>query len=160
MAAVVMVQRLLELFRTDKARQEGFGRRGLSVRLDSATLSQRPLTSTKQFKHWSGLSFPSASKTIETLVDLCIAREITGRRNNPLVTSSDAYLAILSEGTEPVSSFCWPCCLSRRRVLVTPRASTDVRSSQKPVRREQETSPSRPSERAAFRSGLTSCDNH
>ena len=38
---------------------------------------------------------------IETLVELGIAREITdGRRNRQL--AYDAYLAILSEGTEPL----------------------------------------------------------
>jgi Fic family protein len=49
----------------------------------------------------SGLSFPTASKVIETLVELGIAREITGGRRNWLF-AYDAYLAILSEGTEPL----------------------------------------------------------
>jgi len=49
----------------------------------------------------SGLSFPTASKVIETLVEQGIAREITGGRRN-LLFAYDAYLAILSEGTEPL----------------------------------------------------------
>ena len=49
----------------------------------------------------SGLSFPTASKMIETLVELGIAREITGGRRNRQL-AYDAYLAILSEGTEPL----------------------------------------------------------
>jgi Fic family protein len=49
----------------------------------------------------SGLSFPTASKVIETLVELGIAREITGGGRNRLF-AYDAYLAILSEGTEPL----------------------------------------------------------
>jgi hypothetical protein len=44
---------------------------------------------------------PTVSKVIEALVELDIAREITGRRRNRLLTY-DAYLAILSEGTEPL----------------------------------------------------------
>ena len=44
---------------------------------------------------------PTVSKVIETLVELDIAREITGRRRNRLLTY-DADLAILSEGTEPL----------------------------------------------------------
>jgi len=38
----------------------------------------------------SGLSFPTASKVIETLVELDIAREITGGRRNRLF-AYDAY---------------------------------------------------------------------
>ena len=49
----------------------------------------------------SGLSFPTASKAIDALVGLGIAREITGGRRNRLF-AYDAYLAILSEGTEPL----------------------------------------------------------
>jgi len=43
----------------------------------------------------------TASKAIEALVDLGIAREITGGRRNRLF-AYDGYLAILSEGTEPL----------------------------------------------------------
>ena len=47
----------------------------------------------------SGLSYPTASKVIETLVELGIALEITGGRRNRLL-AFDAYLAVLSEDTE------------------------------------------------------------
>ena len=100
-AAVATAQRLLALFRTDEARLEGLGRSGPSVRLGYAALRRRPLTSTKQLKELSGLSFPTASKAIDALVDLGIAREITGGRRNRLF-AYDAYLAILGEGTEPL----------------------------------------------------------
>jgi len=100
-AAVATAQRLLALFHTDEARLEQLGRFGPSVRLVYAALRRRPLTSTKQLKELSGLSFPTAGKAIEALVDLGIAREITGGRRNRLF-AYDAYLAILSEGTEPL----------------------------------------------------------
>ena len=100
-AAVATAQRLLELFRRDEARLEGLGRSGPSVRLGYGALRRRPLTSTKQLRELSGLSFPTASKAIEALVGLGIAREITGGRRNRLF-AYDAYLAILSEGTEPL----------------------------------------------------------
>lgn len=100
-AAVATAQRLLELFRTDGARLEGLGRSGPSAHLGYGALRRRPLTTTKQLKELSGLSFPTASKAIEALVELGIAREITGGRRNRLF-AYDAYLAILSEGTEPL----------------------------------------------------------
>ncbi len=49
----------------------------------------------------SGLCFPTASKAIEAVFGLGIAREISGGRRNHLFVY-DAYLAILSEVTEPL----------------------------------------------------------
>ena len=100
-AAVATAQRLLALFHTDEARLEELGRSGPSVRLGYAALRRRPLTSTKQLKELSGLSFPTAGKALEILVELGIARDITGGQRNRLF-AYDAYLAILSEGTEPL----------------------------------------------------------
>ncbi|MCH9714588.1 MAG: Fic family protein [Cyanobacteria bacterium] len=100
-AAVTTAQRLFALFRADEERLAGLGRSGPSVRQGYAALRRRPLTSTKQLKELSGLSFPTAGKALETLVDLGIAREITGGRRNRLF-AYDAYLAILGEGTEPL----------------------------------------------------------
>jgi Fic family protein len=100
-AAVATAQRLLELFRADEARLEGLGRSGPSVRLGYAALRRRPLTSINQLKELSSLTFPTASKAIDALVDLGIAREITGGRRHRLF-AYDAYLAILSEGADPL----------------------------------------------------------
>jgi hypothetical protein len=47
------------------------------------------------------LSFLPTAKALETLTDLGIAREITGGQRNRLFVY-DAYLAILSEGAEPL----------------------------------------------------------
>lgn len=99
--AVATAQQLLELFRVDEARLVGLGRSRASVQQCYLALRRRPLTSINQLKQLSGLSFQTASKAIETLVGLGIAREITGGRRNRLFTY-DAYLAILSEGTEPL----------------------------------------------------------
>ena len=99
--AVATAQRLLELFHADGARLVGLGRSRASVQQCYLALRRRPLTSINQLKQLGGLSFPTASKAIETLVGLGIAREITGGRRNRLF-AYDAYLAILSEGTEPL----------------------------------------------------------
>ena len=71
------------------------------MRLGYEALRRRPLTSINQIKKLSGLSFPTAAKAVETLVNLGIAREITGGRRNRLF-SYDAFLATLSEGMEPL----------------------------------------------------------
>jgi Fic family protein len=100
-AAVATAHRLLDLFSADGARLAGLGRSEPGVRQGFAVLCRRPLTSISQIKAFSGLSFPTASKAIETLAELGIAREITGGRRNRLFIY-DAYLAILSEGTDPL----------------------------------------------------------
>ena len=99
--AVATAERLLELFHADGARLVGLGRSRASVQQCYLALRRRPLTSINKLKQLSDLSFPTASKAIETLVGLGIAREITGGRRNRLF-AYDAYLAILSEGTEPL----------------------------------------------------------
>lgn len=78
----------------------GFGGAGASVRQEYANLCQRPLKSISQIKAACGLSFSTTSKPTEILVALGIVRELTlGRRNR--LFPNDAYLTILSEGTEP-----------------------------------------------------------
>jgi len=47
------------------------------------------------------MSFPTASKAMSSLVELGIARELTGQRRNRVFVY-DAYLVISSEGGEPV----------------------------------------------------------
>jgi len=51
----------------------------------------------------SGVSLPSVNASLAALQEAGIVREMTGRRRNR-VFSYDAYLKILSEGTEPLSS--------------------------------------------------------
>jgi len=46
----------------------------------------------------TGLSFPAVSSAMDVLVELGIARELTGKRRNRLFVY-DRYLTILAEGT-------------------------------------------------------------
>ncbi len=99
--AVETAHRLLALFRDDERRVAGKGRRFLSVQRVFAALRARPIAAIKDLAARAELSFPTVAKAIETLVGLGIARELTGARRNR-VFSYDRYLAILSEGTEPL----------------------------------------------------------
>jgi len=100
-AAVTTAHRLLALFRADEGRLGGLGRSGPSVQKVFAALCRRPLSSIKRLSTVCDLSFPTAAKALKTLVDLGIALEITGGQRNRLFVY-DAYLAILSEGAEPL----------------------------------------------------------
>jgi Fic family protein len=98
-SAVTTADRLGILFRDDRERIIGTGRRaGSALRVHDA-LKARPLASVQDVSARSGLSFPAASSSMELLVELGIARERTGRRRNRIF-AYDRYLSILSEGTE------------------------------------------------------------
>jgi len=98
-AAVVTAQRVAEMFRTDRDRIEPSGRRaGSALRVHEA-LKARPILSMPEACRRTGLSFPAVSAAMGLLIELGIARELTGKRRNRLF-AYDRYLARLSEGTE------------------------------------------------------------
>jgi Fic family protein len=87
------------MFRADRARIEARGRRaGSALRVHEA-LKARPILSMPEACRVTGLSFPAASSAMDLLVELVVARELTGKRRNRLFLY-DGYLAILNEGTE------------------------------------------------------------
>ncbi len=97
--AVSTAERLGEMFGSDRARLDGKGRRtGSALRVLEA-LKMRPIQSLSTLSAAAGLSFPAASSATELLVEVGIARELTGKRRNRLYVY-DEYLAVLKEGTE------------------------------------------------------------
>ena len=99
--AFVASQRLLQLFSADRERIQQTGRRAGSALRVHERLTARPLQSISSVAESTGLTFPTISSAMNLLVNLGIAREITGRRSDRLF-SYHQYLSILSEGTEPL----------------------------------------------------------
>jgi Fic family protein len=99
--AVDTAQRLAALFQDDVQRTQAAGRAAASALRLLAALRERPISSLSRLSEQSGMSFPTASKAMSSLVELGIARELTGQRRNRVFVY-DAYLVILSEGGEPV----------------------------------------------------------
>ena len=100
-AAVSTARRLTELFTTDKERISGLGRRAGSALRVHETLMAVPIRSIPDVCEVTGLSFPGAAAGMQRLVDLGMAREITGGRRDRLFIYTD-YLETLNEGTEPL----------------------------------------------------------
>jgi len=97
--AVSTAQQLGEMFRADRARIEPRGRRaGSALRVHQA-LKARPILSMAEVCRVTGLSFPAASSAMDLLVELAVARELTGKRRNRLFLYN-GYLTVLNEGTE------------------------------------------------------------
>jgi Fic family protein len=97
--AVATAQRLGAMFQEDRRRIEATGRRaGSALRVHEA-LKARPILSLTAVCDATGLSFPAAGSAMDLLIDLGIARELTGKRRNRLF-AYETYLAVLNEGTE------------------------------------------------------------
>ena len=97
--AVETAKRLLALFQEDGQRIQDARRRASTTLQVFRVLCERPLTSLKQVRERTALSFPAAAKAMDALVHLGIAHEVTGQRRNR-VFAYEKYLSILSEGTE------------------------------------------------------------
>lgn len=100
--ALSTADRLSALFRDDRDRLAGSGGRRLGsvLRMHDA-LKARPILSLSVACQDTGLSFQAAASAMELLVQQGIARELTGKRRGRLF-AYDAYLSVLTEGTEPL----------------------------------------------------------
>ncbi len=99
--AVDTAQRLAALFQTDERRMQEAGRRAASASRLLSALRERPVRNLNQLCEHTGMTFPTASKAMGHLIEVGIARELTGRRRNRVFVY-DAYLGILNEGGEPL----------------------------------------------------------
>lgn len=106
--AASAAQRLSGVFQDDQDRiRANSGRRAGSVLRLYDLLKKRPVLSLSRASRDTKLSFPTTATAMQLLVRQGVAREITGRSRDRLFAHGQ-YLAILSEGTEPLSQRAWP----------------------------------------------------
>lgn len=96
--AVTTAQRLLALFTEDRVRLEGAP---ASVLRLHERLQVQPVVSVARVAKAIGVSHPTASKALRRLEEMGLVSEITGGDYARLYAYTD-YLAILSEGAEPL----------------------------------------------------------
>lgn len=99
--AVDTARRLVALFTEDSERVQAVGRVAPTTSRVLQAMHERPVITLTEVSRRTGLSFPTSSKGMAALVNLGLARELTGNRRNRAF-AYDRYLAILSEGTEPL----------------------------------------------------------
>lgn len=99
--AVQTAQRLATLFKNDTARVQALGRKAPSALQVLNSLQARPIASLETVSRQTQLSFPTVNKGMKALVELGLARELTGQKRNRIF-AYDQYLAILNAGTEPL----------------------------------------------------------
>lgn len=81
--AVDTARRLVSLFQADTQRvQDGGGRNAANVLRVLDALRHRPMCRLRQIGPSTGITFPTGSKAMPALVDIGIARELTGQRRN------------------------------------------------------------------------------
>ena len=97
--AVQTAQRLLSLFQEDQSRVQQTGRAAGSALRVHQVLQERPIASLQELANRTELSFPAVTAGMQTLEQLGVARELTGKKRNRLF-GYDQYLVILGEGTE------------------------------------------------------------
>ena len=98
---VETARKLSQLFSEDRKSIAHQGRRANSALRVHEVLMRRPVVSIQYLREQTSLSWPTVSSCIELLVDLKVAKEITGRRYGRLFAYG-AYIDILSEGAEPL----------------------------------------------------------
>ena len=100
-SAVQTARRLVDIFEADTRRVQQTGRSAANSMRVLSALRQRPALRLKNLCEHHGRTFPTATKAIQSLCTLGIARELTSQRRNRVFVY-DAYLAILSEGGQPL----------------------------------------------------------
>ena len=99
--AISTTKRLVAILGENRKSLEKLRRGGASAMRLHETLAGHPILSIPQAAHLTGLTFPTVSSAMERLVELGIAREITGKKWKRLFAYG-AYMAVLNEGTEPL----------------------------------------------------------
>jgi Fic family protein len=100
--AVDTAQRLVALVKEDTSRVQAAGRGAATMLRVLQSMHERPIITLSEVSRRTSLSFPTSAKGMSSLLTLGLVRELTGFRRNR-VFAYDSYLAILNEGTEPLS---------------------------------------------------------
>ena len=99
--AAAAARRILAVFEDHRRRIEALGRPAASVLRVFEHLQRNPIMSIPAAAKTIGISAPTVAKSLGHMQKLSMLREITGRQRHRMFVY-DAYLAILSEGTEPI----------------------------------------------------------
>lgn len=99
--AAQTAKQILNLFEKDRARIEQLGRPAASALRVHQHMQSKPIISVPAAAQELSLTAPTVRKSIGHLVELGIAREITGKQRGRLFVYN-GYLNILNQGTEPL----------------------------------------------------------
>ena len=99
--AAETARRILQLFDADRINLERIGRAAPSAIRVHQLLQTKPVVTIPATAELMNVSQPTVTKALDTMSELGIVRETTGRQRGRIFVY-DQYLKILSEGTEPL----------------------------------------------------------
>lgn len=99
--AVDQARHIVALFARDRAKLEARARRSSSLLSVFDAFARRPLQTASRLGAELKLTAPTILRTLALLEDVGVISEVTGQRRNR-IWSYGEYLALLSEGTEPL----------------------------------------------------------
>jgi len=102
--AVQTARRLMDLFESDNAKIQQTGRTAANGLRVLSALRQRPVLTLKHLCQSHQMTFPTAAKSMQSLMAAGIVRELTGQRRNRVFVYNN-YLEILNEGGESLKNF-------------------------------------------------------
>ena len=99
--AVTSARQILAILEEDRRKIEGLGQSAASALRVFQHAHTHPIFSIATTAEQTGISFPTVAASVEHLRKLGVMREITGKQRSRLFIY-ERYMAILSEGTEPL----------------------------------------------------------
>ncbi len=100
--ATETAQAVIKLFSKDQETISASGKSTAAIRTILAYLQRHPMANTTAMKDACGVSLPTVLRSLQTLESIGIVHETTGKERHKLFIYKD-YLALLSQGTEPLS---------------------------------------------------------
>ena len=95
-------RRIIALFEQDQKKIEGLGRPAASLLRVLQHMQRNPIVAIPTTAKKIGISAPTVTKSMMHMIDLGLLHEVTGRERHRLFVY-EQYLAILNEGTEPLT---------------------------------------------------------
>ncbi len=100
--ATETAQAVLRLFEEDHAKIKNSGKSTAGILTIHTWLQRHPISNTTRIKDECNVSLPTVLRTMATLEELGIVKEVTGRERHKIFVYR-RYLDILSQGTEPLT---------------------------------------------------------
>lgn len=99
--ALRTTRRILARFEKDRRQLEGLGRAAASALRVHEHLQRKPITGARDLAKELALTYPTVASSLERMRELGIVKELTGYKRNRVFAYAP-YVALLSEGTEPI----------------------------------------------------------
>jgi len=99
--AVATTRRILALFEKNRRQLQTLGRAASSALRVHQYLQKRPIAGIREMEKSLGLTYPTVAGALGRMKKLHIVKELTGFKRNRVFVYAP-YVALLSEGTEPI----------------------------------------------------------